>query len=87
MLHFKPGSGLGIWGLSVTLLFVALFVAKITIHFALPSFVIFGVGFLGLALNIWAMMRGERSILFLAVGTFVGLFLIVFVGGEVLFPH
>jgi hypothetical protein len=86
-LGFKPQSGLGLLGLATTVLFVALFVAKITLHFALPSFAIFGIGFVGLGLNIGAVVRGERSFIVLAIGAFVGLFLLVFVGGEVLFPH
>jgi hypothetical protein len=86
-LSLKPQSGLGVWGLATTVLFVALFLAKITLHFALPSFAIFGVGFVGLGLNIGAVVKGERSFIVLALGAFVGLFLVVFVGGEVLFPH
>jgi hypothetical protein len=44
-----------------------------------------GLGLLGL--NIGAVVKGERSFIVLAIGAFVGLFLLVFVGGEVLFPH
>ena len=84
---FKPQTRLGFWGLATTVLFVAMFVAKITLHFALPSFAIFGIGFVGLGLNLGAVIRGERSFFVLALGAFVGLFLVIFVGGELLFPH
>lgn len=84
---FKPQTRLGFWGLATTVLFVAIFVFKITFHFVLPSFAIFGIGFVGLGFNLWAVIRGERSFFVLTLGTLVGLFLVVFVGGEVLFPH
>lgn len=86
-LRIKPQSVLGVWALATTALFVALFVAKVILHFALPSFAIFGIGFVGLGLNIWAVIKGERSFIVMALGACVGLFLVVFVGGEILFPH
>jgi hypothetical protein len=82
-----PVTKFGAWGFWLSVAFVGLFVLKITTPFPLPSPIIFAVGGVGLILNIVALVRRERAALFFIVGLLVGLFVVFWVGGELLFPH
>ena len=73
--------------MAVTLLFVLLFFAKVALPMPLPAPVIFGVGFVGIGMNSVALVKGERALGFLAIAVLVGAFILLWVGGEVLFPH
>jgi hypothetical protein len=85
-----PSHQLGWWGLGLTLAFVALFalkVANLPVPMPVPSFVIFGVGLVGLALNLLAFLRGDRSWVLLVFGGLIGAFILVWIFGELAFPH
>ena len=85
--HITPKATIGWVGLWLTLAFVVLFVLKVGISFPLPSYAIFGLGVLGIIANIWAIVKGERSLATLLFGGLVGLFAIVWILAELLFPH
>lgn len=82
-----PATRLGAWALGFVVAFVALFVLKVTIGLPLVSFVIFGVGILGVVLAIVAVARRERSLVMMIVGGLVGAFILFWLGGELLLPH
>jgi hypothetical protein len=82
-----PTTRTGAWGLWLSVAFAIIFTAKITGSLALPSLLIFFVGIAGLVTNVIAVVRHERAILFFLVGILVGLFIVFWIGGEVLFPH
>lgn len=68
-------------------MFVAIFVIKITGRIPVPSFAIFGEGFVGSILGLIALIRKDRSIALLISSAVIGLFIVLFVGAELLFPH
>jgi hypothetical protein len=83
-----PRHQLGWWGLGLTLTFVLGFALKIAnLRLPLPSFALFGVGLLGLALNIWAFLLKDRSLVLLVFGGLIGAFIVVWIFGELAFPH
>ena len=82
-----PAKRLGWWGLGVTLAFILLFVLKVGVAFPLPSPLIFGVGVIGVVLSIWAVVRGDRSLVLIILAAVVAVFVLFFVGGELLFPR
>jgi hypothetical protein len=84
---FFPKTRVGTWGLSLSSAFALLFVLKVTLSIPVPSFAIFGVGILGVILNVIALFRGERSIIFYVFGGLISSFVLFWVGGELLFPH
>ena len=86
-LNVTPKLLAGWVGLWLTLGFVVLFVLKVGVSFALPSYVIFGLGILGVIANVWALFKGERSLATLVFGGLVGLFAVVWILAEWLFPH
>lgn len=82
-----PAKRLGWWGLGVTLGFVVLFLLKAGVSLPLPSPLIFGVGVIGVVLSVWAVVRGERSLVLMIVAAVVAAFVLFWIGGELLFPH
>ena len=86
-LHVTPKEMPGWVGLWLTLAFVALFVLKVAVSIPVPSYAIFALGILGLIANVWAVARGERSLATLGFGGLVGLFAVIWILAEVLFPH
>lgn len=82
-----PKTQMGKWGFGITIGFVVLFVLKVLLSLPVPSFLIFGIGIWGIALNVWAVIRKERGILFFVVGGLVAAFVLFWIGGELLFPH
>jgi hypothetical protein len=82
-----PAQRLGWWGLGVTLGFVMLFLLRVGAAFPLPSPLIFGAGVIGVVLSVWAVVRGERSLVLMIVAVVVAAFVLFWVGGELLFPH
>lgn len=82
-----PQTQMGKWGFWITLAFVGLFILKTTVSLPMPSFLIFGIGIWGTALNVWAVIRKERSILFFVLAVIVTAFILFWIGGELLFPH
>ena len=84
---FLPKTASGRWGFGLSLAFVVLFVLKVVVPIPLPSMAIFAVGIAGVVLNVIALFRGERSILFYVLGGLISSFVLFWVGGELLFPH
>ena len=84
---FLPKTTVGKWGLSLSLVFAILLLVKIAVALPLPSMVIFGIGIAGVVLNIIALFRNERSIVFYVIGGAISSFVLFWVGGELLFPH
>jgi hypothetical protein len=85
-----PKHQLGWWGLGLTAAFVLLFALKVAnpgIALPLPTFAIFGVGLVGLALNIWVFFLKDRSWVLLIFGGLIGAFMVLWIFGEVAFPH
>lgn len=82
-----PKTQSGKWGLGLCLAFALLFLFKALISFPLPSPVIFAVGIAGFIVNIVALFRGERSMVFYVLGGLISSFVLFWVGGELLFPH
>jgi hypothetical protein len=85
-----PRLQLGWWGLGLTLAFAALFalkVANLQIWIPLPSFAIFGIGLVGFLLNLLAFIRGDRSWVLLIFGGLIGAFMLLWIFGELAFPH
>ena len=85
-----PSHQLGWWGLGLTVAFVALFalkVANLQVALPMPSFAIFGVGLVGLGFNLWAFIRGDRSWVLLIFGGLIGAFMLLWIFGELAFPH
>lgn len=79
-----PSTTLGWWGGGLVVAFVALFLLKVSFPLPLPSPAIFVIGGVGVII---AIIRGERSIVLMAVGGLVAAFILFWVGGELLFPH
>ncbi len=86
-LSFMPRTVPGRWGFWLSVAFAALFVLKVTVSFPLPSPVIFAVGIAGVVMNIIAIVKRERAIVFFVMAGVIGAFVIFWVGGELLFPH
>ncbi len=86
-LSVMPQTTFGKWGFWLSIAFAVLFVLKATISFPLPSLLIFAAGIAGLVLNIIAIFRKERAIVFFLIAGLIGAFVIFWVGGELLFPH
>lgn len=82
-----PSTPLGAWALGIIAAFVGLFVLKVTLGFPLISYAIFGIGILGVVIGIIATVRRDYSWSLIIVGGLVALFIIFWVGGELLFPH
>ncbi|TXN29897.1 hypothetical protein [Lacisediminihabitans profunda] len=82
-----PASALGWWGLGLILAFAALFVLKSTVGAPIPTFAIFALGIVGAVLGVVAVIRRDLSWVLIAIGSLVILFMVVWVGGELLFPH
>ena len=85
-----PKRQTGWWGLALTLAFVLLFwlkVANLGVPVPLPSFALFAIGLVGLVLNIWAFVRGDRSWVLLLIGGLIGAFMLLWIFGELAFPH
>lgn len=86
-MNFFPKTRVGTWGFSLSIVFALLFVLKVSLPIPVPSFAIFGIGILGVILNVIALFRGERSIVFYVFGGLISFFVLFWVGGELLFPH
>ncbi len=82
-----PTTKTGQWGFWLTVGFALTFVLKVLFPFPLPSPAIFTIGIAGVVLNVMALFRKERAVLFYVVGGLIGAFVIFWVGGELLFPH
>ncbi len=85
-----PRKQVGWWGLGLTLAFALLFalkVANLQVPVPLPSFAIFGIGLLGLVLNLWAFILSDRSWVLLIFGGLIGSFMLLWIFGELAFPH
>jgi len=85
-----PSHQSGWWGLGLTLAFVTLFalkVANLQVALPMPSFAIFGVGLVGFGFNLWAFIRGDRSWVLLIFGGLIGAFMLLWIFGELAFPH
>ncbi|BDU10713.1 hypothetical protein AINA4_06340 [Aurantimicrobium sp. INA4] len=84
---FLPKTATGKWGFGLSLAFAVLFLLKVLARLPLPSMAIFAVGIAGVVLNVLALFRGERSILFYVLGGLISSFVLFWIGGEILFPH
>lgn len=85
-----PVGQLGWWGLGLTFTFTLVFAIKasnLPIPMPVPSFAIFGIGLVGLGLNLGAFFRGDRSWVLLIFGGLIGAFILVWIFGEFAFPH
>ena len=85
-----PKIQLGWWGLGLTLSFLLMLALRIFnpgIPLPFPSFVIFGAGIIGLALNLWAFILGDRSWVLLFMGGAIDVFMVTWLIAEVAFPH
>ncbi|MFM6980215.1 MAG: hypothetical protein ACKOWE_02285 [Micrococcales bacterium] len=82
-----PKTTLGKIGLASTLAFVILMALKLAALMPVPSFLIFGLGIAATVVNVIAVIKKDRSLLLIVVGAMVALFVIFFVGAEILFPH
>ena len=85
-----PKRRVGWWGLGLTATFAVIFVLKVanlSIPLPIPTFAIFGVGLLGLVLNLWAFILGDRSWVLLALGLAIDAFMVTWLVAEVIFPH
>jgi len=75
------------YGLFCTAFFVILLILKMTIQIPVMTFVIFGIGYLGLADTLYVRYRlKEKNKLDLITFIF-GAFIIIWTLAEVLFPH
>lgn len=84
---FLPKTTTGKWGLSLSLAFAVLLVIKIAVALPLPSPFIFAIGLTGVVLNIIALFRNERSIVFYVLGGAISSLVLFWAGAELLFPH
>ena len=84
-----PQTSLGIWGLGAILLFGLIFLIRATaeIFLPIPSFLIFGIGILGLVLLVIDFLQGGRSLLVLIIGIPIAVFMLFWIVGEIVFPH
>ena len=85
-----PKIQLGWWGLGLTLAFLLMLTLRIFnpgIPLPFPSFVIFGVGILGLVLNLWAFILGDRSWVTLFIGGSINAFMVTWLVAEIALPH
>jgi|BarGraNGADG00312_2_1021985.scaffolds.fasta_scaffold03792_2 hypothetical protein len=74
--------------LGATGAFAILIVAKMSPRgIPVPSFALFGIGIFGVVLSIVSVVRRDRPTLLIIVAGVVALFILLFGGGELLFPH
>ena len=85
-----PKIKVGRWGLGLTLAFSVMLALRIYnpgIPLPFPSFIIFGVGLLGLVLNLWAFILGDRSWVTLFIGGSINAFMVIWLVAEIALPH
>lgn len=83
-----PKSKIGTWGFYLTVAFAVLFLLAASANIIFfPSFVIFAFGVAGVILNVIAFIKKDFSWLGVIIGVLVGVFVIFWIGGELLFPH
>ena len=85
-----PRRQIGWLGLGLTATFALTFILKVAnlpVPLPIPTFAIFGVGLLGLVLNLWAFILGDRSWVLLALGLAIDAFMVTWLVAEVIFPH
>ena len=75
------------YGLFCTIFFVILLILKMTMQIPVMTFVIFGIGFLGLADTLYVRYRLKEKNNLDYITFVIGALMIIWTLAEVLFPH
>jgi hypothetical protein len=82
-----PATRVGALGLGLIVAFAVLFLLKVALSIRLPSFAIFGIGIVAVAADVIATVRRDLSWTLTVFGGLIAIFILLFAGGELLFPH
>jgi len=84
---FAPKTNTGKWALGLSLAFIILITFKILGSMPLPTFSIAAIGLVGFIVGVFAIIKNnERSILTF-IPILVGLVIILWTLGELIYPH
>ena len=84
---FAPKTNTGKWAIGLSIVFIVLITIKIMGSMPLPTFSIAAIGLIGFTVGVLAIIKNkERSILAI-IPILVGLVIILWTAGELLFPH
>jgi len=81
-----PKNKAGIWASLLSIIFVVLIFFKLRGTLPLPTFVITAMGLAGFAAGLVAVFKKDRSI-FSVFSVIVGIFILIWIAAEILYPH
>ena len=86
-LNVLPKTTLGKWSVGLSIVFIILIWMKMQYSIHVPTFAIAAVGLIGFIMSIIAIFRNkDRSILVL-LPILVGIVIVLWTAGELIFPH
>ena len=86
-LNVLPKTTLGKWSVGLSIVFIILIWMKMQYSIHVPTFAIAAVGLIGFIMSIIAIFRNkDRSILVL-LPILVGIIIVLWTAGELIFPH
>ncbi|HOJ11273.1 MAG TPA: hypothetical protein PK733_11860 [Clostridiales bacterium] len=81
-----PKTALGKWSVILSIAFIVFIALKTQSFFPLPSFSIAALGLAGFVVGIIAIIKKDRALLFF-IPILVGLVIILWIAGELIYPH
>ncbi len=81
-----PKNKAAIWASVISVLFLVLIFFKIRGTLPVPSFILVPFGLAGFVAALLAVIKKDRSI-FSIISILIGLFIIIWIAAEILFPH
>lgn len=84
---FIPKTLSGKWAVVLGLAFIVLISLKMNGTMPLPTFGIAAIGVVGFLVGIYAMIKDKERSILTVIPILVGLLIILWTAGELLFPH
>lgn len=84
---FVPETNSGKWALGISIAFIVLITLKIMGSMPLPTFGIAAIGLVGFLVGVFAIIKNKDRSILTFIPILVGLVIILWTAGELLFPH
>lgn len=84
---FVPKTNSGKWALGISIAFIVLITLKIMGSMPLPTFGIAAIGLVGFLVGVFAIIKNKDRSMLTFIPILVGLVIILWTAGELLFPH
>lgn len=84
---FVPKTSSGKWAFVISVAFIVLITLKIMGSMPLPTFGIAAIGLVGFLVGVFAIIKNKERSTLTFIPILVGLVIILWTAGELLFPH